>query len=141
MDYEGPKHLRLRLRLRRIAKSYGLKLWFKQSLGFSGEYHVGSDLAIVQYDDPADKVISTFFHELGHHLDYHNGLFKTFYDNYAPLYKMRPTALKAERHADEVGRKLCKKYFPKIKYEKSYRTEDDIRYLREYYADGRKTIV
>jgi len=141
MEYDGPRHDRIRKKLHKIAKTHGVRLWFRPSLGFSGEYHVGCDLIIVQLDNPAVRVISTFFHELGHHTDFHNKIFRDFYDNNAPLKRMRPTALKAERHADATGEKLCKKYFPKIKYEQSYRTAEDLYYLRAYYADGRSKVI
>lgn len=135
MKYEGPRHERITKKLRKIAKQYGLKLWFRD-VEFSGEYHVGFDRAVVSLNKPSYQVISTFFHELGHHLDYHNGKYPSFYQS-TPLYKQRRVALKAELSADRLGQKLCKKYFPKIKYHTSYRTEEDLIYLEWYYSDGR----
>lgn len=140
MCYDGPRHERITKKLRKIAKEYNLKLWFKPSISFSGEYHVGDDRAVVQLDNPSATVISTFFHELGHHIDFHEGRFPTFYDISSPLYRQRKVALKAERHADMVGQRLCKKYFPNVKFQKSYRSESDIDYLRYYYADGRTNL-
>lgn len=138
MDYDGPRHERLTKRLRRIAKAHGLKLWFRD-VGFSGEYHVGENRAVVQLDNTASHVISTFFHELGHHLDFHAGRYPSFYKD-TPLYMQRRVALKAELSADRLGQKLCKKYFPKVKYAKSYRSEGDLIYLKWYYSDGRTNV-
>lgn len=137
MEYEGPHHSRLTKRLRKIAKEFGLKLWFTKQFSISGEYHTGDDRAVVNLDNAFDHVASTFFHELGHHLDYHKGLYPSFYGS-TPLYKQRRIALKAERHADKIGKKLCKKYFPKVKYHDSYKSDEDLDYLKNMYGDGRR---
>ena len=140
MSYEGPHHVRITRKLRRIAKEHGLKLWFVPSLGAGGEYCVGEDRAVVLLDHTAAQLISIFFHELGHHVDYHAGLYPSYYRD-TPLYRQRRIALRAERHADAVGKKLCRKYFPKVKYQKSYHTEDDIDFLNEGIADGRRKSI
>lgn len=139
MHYDGPRHERLTRKLRRIAKLYGMKLRFKPSVGFEAEYWFGEQTAMVQLDNSSQELISNFFHELGHHIDYTSGLFRTFYDSRSPLYVQRKISLRAERHADLVGERLCKQYFPKIKFRRSYRSPEDVQFNRDYYADGRRT--
>ncbi len=87
---------------------------------------------------PARVVISTFFHELSHYLDHRDGLFKRFYSLATPKYVLRRIALRAERHADERGRKECQKMFPRVKYVVVYRSSVDVHYLKLYYKDWRK---
>lgn len=139
MEYDGPKHERVTKKLRRIARLHDMKLRFKPSVGLKAEYWVGDSLAILQLEVTERELVSNFFHELGHHLDYTSGLFRSFYSPKTPLYVQRKVSLKAERHADKIGERLCRKYFPKVKFRKSYRSREDIQFNRDYYADGRRT--
>ena len=137
-DYDGPLHTRLVNKLQSIAKQFSLKLYFRHdSDKFSGEYWTGSDTVVVMLDNSYNDVVSIFFHELGHHLDYKLGRFPVFYNLSSPLYKQRAVALKAERSADKTGQQLCKVFFPKVKYVKSYIHKYELDYLKEFYADGR----
>jgi hypothetical protein len=106
-----------------------MRLRTRRFITFSGEYCHKSKTAWVNLDNPANVVISTVFHELGHHLDLEAGLFRKYYDGRSSNRTMRRLALRAERHADLVGRRLCKKYFPKVKFHEAYVDQEDIDWL------------
>jgi hypothetical protein len=110
-----------------------MRLRSRRNITFSGEYCQIKETAWINLDNPSRIVISTFFHELGHHLDYKSGKFRAFYDLRYSLAAQRRVALRAERHADFVGQKLCKKFFPKVKYDKSYVKQEDIDWLLNEY--------
>lgn len=132
------RHYRAQRRIRRIAYAFGVKLKICSSKNFLAEYECGSKTIRISLEEERDTFISMFFHELGHYVEHVFNKYKTFYHSKTPLYKMRLVALKAERSADKTGRRLCKIYFPDVKYESSYRTKDEIEFNREYYKDGRR---
>lgn len=79
------------------------------------------------------KTISIFFHELGHIVAYRRGNYKSYYRINAGHDTLKKYAYTAERHTDRVGKKLMKKYFPKIKYNIGYKKADK-KWLLEYYG-------
>lgn len=126
------KNSKLIKKLRVIAKSYGMRLHTKPQMSCQGEYAHTKRTAWINLSQTEDQLVSTFFHELGHHIDYSNGKFAKFYDNRSSLATLRAISLRAERHADWVGQKLCKKYFPHVRYEKAYRNREDVEWLKDY---------
>lgn len=138
MEYEGPKHTQALKKLKKIAKLYKLSVRFVYSMSCSGEYHPNKKMARVLLDNPLRLVISSFFHELGHHIDYTSGLYKSFYLSSSSLTNMRRHALSAELHTDKVGEELCNHHFPKVKYDRSYRSKADQQWLRDYFTPYNK---
>lgn len=126
------KQSKLIKELRKIAKMYGMKLYTKPTMSCQGEYSHNKKSAWINLDQEHDPLVSTFFHELGHHIDYTEGKFVKFYDNRSSLATLRAISLRAERHADKVGQTLCKKYFPSVRYEKAYRNREDVEWLKDY---------
>jgi hypothetical protein len=133
-----PQHTRLYARLRKIAKSYGTRLYLSSKLEEDeGQYDIYSRNIWVATGLDTRTTISAFFHELAHFLDHKDGLFSRFYNSSSPMYVNRFLALRAERHTDKRGQVLCKRYFPKIRYKKAYISKEDIQYLKDQYQDGR----
>lgn len=132
-------YLKLRKKLHKIAKEYKVKLRFREFVSFGGDWYYGT-IRISIKNTTKREIISNFFHELGHHIDYTNKLYPSFYNSKSSWAKLRRISLKAERHADKVGQQLCKKYFPKIKFMRSYLSENNIKYNKLYYSDGRTKL-
>lgn len=132
------RYYRLLKQLKNIAKLFKISLRLVENKDYSGEYNCLDKTISICIDEERNTIISSFFHELGHFVDHSTGKYPSFYKTKSPLYKQRMISLRAERSADEVGKRLCKAYFPNTKYEKSYLTKAEIKYNREYYKDGRK---
>jgi hypothetical protein len=127
----------LKKHLKEIAKKYGTKTYFYKKLECSGYAFPWKKKLFVRigYDNRPETqnwIIMTFFHELGHNIDYKNGIYKKYNSGFFGPEYAKKYALKAEQHADMTGEKLCKKYFPKIKWIPSYRNKEDKKWLKKW---------
>lgn len=123
------------IRLRKIAKTFGARLHMSSTVELNGTYDYETSLICVSKVNTRAGIISTFFHELGHHVEYTSGKYKNYYNYRRSLKTQRRLALRAERSADKTGEQLCKKFYPNVRYERAYRTAHEIDYLRWDYSD------
>lgn len=129
------KHKKLKYQLKKIAKEIEVKVSFE-----SCKYWVHGGHALVENNEiwvnpnnTIRNIISSFFHEIGHILDYRVGIYKNYY--VGNLNDVKRLGLRAELHADKTGYWLCRKYFSKFRYSFSYRKKLDRDYLRSYYEE------
>ena len=119
----------LKKSLIKIAHSYGVKCRFRKDTQIS-YVDVFTNTIVI-----AGSVLrpSDFFHELGHMLDYRNGLYAGYYKAYPTKKYLRRFAVQAEMHTDLTGNELMKKYYPKMKYVYTYKYKKWQKWLREYW--------
>lgn len=108
--------------LLKLAKHYKIKLTFKRKLlhNAGGLAKAHKSEIIVRSTDPSNTMICTFFHEVGHVMNFRNKKYITYhsYDNftYSSILKFIATAIKAEKYTDKVAKKLMKQYWPTLRY-------------------------
>lgn len=127
--------------VRKILKEHKIRcriLWKEEGYGVDGFAVVKKNLivaygkktrlrnGILDYSVRQSKttILSTIFHEMGHVIDYRNGKYKFYLEgligNQKDFNVWKKSMLKAERSADIFGKKMLKKYFPKLKFQGYY---------------------
>lgn len=108
-----------------IADLYRVKLhWMEGSFGM---YLPGTNKIFVGVDAPDSVVISIFCHELGHYENFLTGKYARYHrsGDFRKRFKFKRSAakyaLKAELYTEKVGRRLCKEWFPGVRYHQAYR--------------------
>ena len=125
-------------KLSSIAEEYQVKAIFrKASPWYAGYYHGDKKTITVVVRDSISTTVTTFFHELSHVLEHRDGYYSNYYKRGQTLTVRRRLALRAERHTDKRGKKLCKKHFPKVVFKLNYQTKEQVKFLKEWYSDGR----
>lgn len=111
-----------------IAKLHGAKLtWIEGDWGF---YLPGTNRIHVGGTGPDKVVISIFCHELGHYQNFLNEKYPRYHNgtNWPRKFKSKRGAaryaLRAELYTEKVGRRLCKQYFPEVKYQQNYQDSE-----------------
>lgn len=112
----------------KIAREYGADLTWVKGKGF-GYYIPGTNKIHVAKTGSDSMIIQIFCHELGHYDNYLTGKYykyhhlkgKPFTRRFKTKDGLVRYALKAELYTDKVGKRLCAKYFPEIKYVGSYK--------------------
>jgi hypothetical protein len=128
----------LKKELRLIAKEHGIKVIFVRNLECSGLAYCLDGRIYVRVIDrnrilhEDNKIITTFFHEVGHVICYRRGRYKMYNSGYFSYKHAKKYALKAERAADTAGSKMCKKYYPNMKWKKSYFNKSDAKWLEQW---------
>lgn len=121
---------RERKRLIKIAHSYNVRCHFhNKKSGIS--YASVRDNKICIWNGGGH---STFFHELGHIIDYRNNVYKQYYKANVTKKVLRRYAVLAEIHTDYTGQKLMRKYFPYRKYYFTYKYKKWQKWLKEYWG-------
>ena len=130
------KRIKLINILRKIAKEYDVKVQFKKDIKYNGlgmAYCPENLMTIRNAKDTDDQTIKTaFFHELGHMIDYKSGHFFPYNGRTGNYAYYKRWGLKAEQSADLIGKKLCKKYFPDLKWKETYFSENDRIWLMDW---------
>ncbi len=112
-----------------IAKLHGAKLtWIEGDWGF---YLPGTNRIHVGGTGTDKVVISIFCHELGHYQNFLNGKYPRYHSgtNWPRKFRKKKRAaaryaLKAELYTEKVGRRLCRRYFPAVKYQQNYQDSE-----------------
>jgi len=123
----------LRKELRAIAKQYKVQLQFYSARGIPYAWPRKSEIYIYTGGYSRNSVLSSFFHELGHIIDYRNGLFPGYYVHYPTKAYLRRYAIKAEIHTDKTGKGLMKSYYPHDHFIETYRYKSWQKWLLEYW--------
>jgi hypothetical protein len=125
----------LRKELIKIAHSYGVKCRFSKRIKIPEADVHGSAISL-RKDHSLSKsiVLSDFFHELGHVIDYRKGLYKPYYKMYPTKKSLRRFALQAELHTDLTGSKLMKQYFPERRFIFTYKYKKWQKFLKNYWG-------
>jgi hypothetical protein len=112
---------RLIKKLKQIAKELRINARFRKGPNYfgGGYYNDKKNILVIKSEDLI-FMTSSFFHETAHVLDHREGLFKKFYKKRPKYNQLIKVALRAERHADARGKKLMRKYFPRLKYISGY---------------------
>lgn len=74
-------------------------------------------------------VISSFFHELAHVVNYRENKYRSYNSGKASIKLIRRIGLRAELHADLVAKKLMARHFPGVRYYGVYR----FKWAREWF--------
>lgn len=131
-----------------IAKLYGASV--KWMPGDNGGYWNLNSVIYVSKDADNSRVISIFCHELAHYLNYVEGKyplyhksFNNFLNNFKSLSQGVAYAHRAESYTEQRGKKICKQFFPKTKYQSWYKAgnKESLGFLYGYYFFNRKEIV
>ena len=130
-----------------LARKYGFRYRLKHLTNY-GEWYVGTNLIAIDpyacHDDAG--FISTLLHEIGHMVAYQNKKFY-LYHRMGGFTCRTPTkdiatyirtGLKAERYVDRWAEEVCKRDFPSVEYEQSYRTEREVEY---FYYDNLRPFI
>ncbi len=130
---------KLRKTLNKIAKKYGVKYRFKRFKSEAGGLALFPENLILinkKYIWKKNMFASCFLHELGHLYCYENRIYK-IYHSAIPLKTKEDfrhymaTSLRAELYVDRWAEKQFKKYFPKLKFVKAYRTKKQQKWLKD----------
>lgn len=112
-------------KLKPIAKHYKVRIFYSKtpSPGVAGYRNSKKSFTInlVNCNTP-EKIITCFFHELGHIYCIRHGLWRSFHEMESGknISKVRRTALKAELWIDKWAQTEMNKWFPEIGYSGSY---------------------
>ena len=125
----------LRKELIKIAHSYDVKCRFLKRIKIP-YVAVEKRMIFLAKDNTMTKrsVLSAFFHEVGHMVDFDNGLFKPYYKLYPTRKALKRLALRAEIHTDETGSKLMRKHFPNTAFEYTYKYKKWQKLLKEHWG-------
>ena len=127
----------LKKKFKTIAAEHDVVVRFhKGPKEYGGYYNSDRKSMVVVLDHHFEKdwPISAFFHELAHVLDHRDGLYADLYDKRSSLRKKRFLALRAERHTDDRGAALCRKYFKKVKFFKAYSSAAMAEAVKDFYS-------
>jgi len=110
-----------------IARAHNVKLsWIKGEYGF---YIPNTNRITVGTSGTIATTARIFSHEMGHVFNFRNKKYYKYNRYVGKEYTKRflkkdsavKYALRAEIYTDKVGKRLCKKWFPNIKYKGSYK--------------------
>lgn len=138
---------RAKKEIRTIAKIFGVKICLSNGSNMIQEtagYYCYIEKKIflnIKLIKNSKELLDYFFHELGHFIDDDLGKFKKYYIERTPLYQLRKVTVRAEIHADQIGESIFKQFFPQLKYDRSYRTKEDKRFLLWFYGDKRLNSI
>ena len=120
------KKRKLKAYMRSIAALYGCKVKFVKPGG--GLANLDGSI-IVGMGKSKKQAISTFCHELAHHCNQIDAIYPRYHRTYnksnswfnrKKLEKSAKYAYRAEAYTEKRGRKICKTWFPKVKYQSFY---------------------
>lgn len=107
--------------LKILAKHYKVKVYYSKNLKWAQGLAHKNSFTVSLYNTNPERLISTFFHELGHIDCKRNGKWKVFHTNdRTQIQKFRRTAFKAELWIDKWAEKEMKKWKPNMNYVDSY---------------------
>lgn len=100
--------------------------------GEYGYYIPNTNRIAVGMTGSKQAVATIFSHEMGHVFNFRNKKYYKYHrfvgKQYTRRFKKKHSAvdyaLKAELYTDRVGRRLCKKWFPDIKFRATYKYND-----------------
>lgn len=130
--------------IKKLCKMYNILYRIKNLHNSAGLAHIEKELIIINGDIKFKKkkeelafFISTVLHEICHILTARKGKFRVY--NYIDPFKCSKkerniylqTALRAEVYVDKMAEKLCKRFFPGVRFVKSYRSKRDKDYLNK----------
>lgn len=125
--------------LKDFANEFGIKFIIDDKITCSGYAIVSKGIIAVSSDTTnLSSFISILCHEMCHYFCYNQGLYNSYHRAFNPRTKadklrFRRVALKAERFVDQMGYKMCKDYFPGVRYKFGYnKPEDRERFYNEY---------
>ena len=118
----------LKAKCERIAREAGAELTWVEGKGF-GYYIPGTNKIFVAKTGSVQMLACIFCHELGHYKNYLSGKYwkyhhlkgRPFMRRFKTKKGLVRYALKAEIYTDKVGKKLCAKHFPNIRYIGTYK--------------------
>lgn len=125
----------LQKELRKIAFHNRITVRFVNR-GTVSEVDVNKGIIIVDLlpSGTTSRHISDFFHEMGHIVDYRQGLFSDYYQDYPSKQDLKKWTLKAEKHADDTGNRLMKSWYPERKFVYTYKYKKWQKFLKQYWG-------
>jgi hypothetical protein len=118
----------------KIAHSYKVKCRFSNKIKIPYSDARFGKIYLSNNDEMTHRVmLSDFFHELGHVVDFRKGLYKAYYKDFPTNKELRRWALAAEIHTDFTGNKLMEKHWPSVKFAYTYKYKKWQKFLREYW--------
>ncbi len=117
-----------KIKCQKIARELGANLTWLDD-GEYGYYIPGTNKIHVGQVGSVASLVTIFCHELAHYLNYLDNTYykyhhlsgKKFMRRFKTKDAIIKYALKAEVYTDKRGKKLCAKYFPDIKFKRTYK--------------------
>jgi hypothetical protein len=125
----------LKQELRGICRLYGVNYRLIKLKGRGGYYDDRNATVYISVSNLEDRlwILSSIFHEIGHHYCVENGLFKIYHDekldNKDEIRAYLRTAYRAELFVDKWAQKEFKIWYPELKYMTCYRTKAEKNWL------------
>lgn len=110
--------------IKKIALKHSINLLLKPLNGVDGQFYKPNTLVVNSNIKTPARLLSVFFHELGHADFWKNNKFRVYHGRCDPslnTYKNNiSVAVKAEMAVDDWAEKQMAQYYPKIKFIRSY---------------------
>lgn len=133
-------------KIKNICEKEGVNISFIYSNGAGGFDSSKNLILIPVRDGLSESQIATLFcHELAHFKNWKNGKYPTYHSTtwreeakkFRTAMDAAEYALDAEVYTEHIGRKLCKRLFPEVKYKAFYRkTQKHLWFLFGYYSNN-----
>jgi len=129
------KHKRKRKEISKICKAYSVRYRIKKlGPGFGGQADCPNGIISIESSMlklSIGYVMSVVVHEISHILAYRGGKYRAYHRQYALSTRQQcaaylSTALRAELYVDRQGEKMFYRFYPHLKYSRSYRTKKAI---------------
>ena len=125
-------------KVQELAKLYRVRVYFNKNLKSMGLARYWKRSMTILSNQDSEKIISVFFHELGHIYCFNNSLWTSYHNNKL-ISEMTDrdkklvvrTAVRAERWVDKWATKEMAKHFPKMNYYTNYNDAEVIQSFKE----------
>lgn len=122
--------------IRLFLKNFNIRVHFVKK-GWSSAFSNQGLIKIDVRECPnIDKTWSLVLHELSHIICHREGIYKIYHHENISKKKfaryIRKYGLRAERHVDKMGMQLMSIYFPDLKYQQTYLSEEDVKWYYKW---------
>lgn len=139
----------LKTKCREIAREHNVEIKFIKGETY-GYYIPNTNKIAVGVGGSKRSIMTIFSHEMGHvfnfrnkkYYKYHRYVGKQYTKRFKTKHRAVDYALKAEIYTDTVGIRLAKKWFPELKYKRTYKYNDAYyNYLYNKFFGGYYIII
>ena len=135
---QNPKIENIRRKILDLGKFYKVRVYFSKNLEERGIARFWARSVTISSKQSSDKMLSIFFHELGHIHCWENSLWSGYHID-KPIFELSEcekrlilrTAVRAEKWIDKWARKEMAKHYPDLKYFATYDNQETIKKFKE----------